>query len=46
LEGWNLIDSFGYEESLLERDVGIGWDSRNPEYPAYQPIFVLQNCPR
>lgn len=42
LKGWRLVDTFGYEDELLDRDTGFGWDKEHPEYPAYQPIFVLQ----
>jgi hypothetical protein len=46
LEGWKVLDSFGYEEELLDRDISIGWDDTHPEYPAYQPILVLENVCR
>jgi len=50
LEGWRMIDSFGYEEALLDRDTKDGWEPRNengdllhPGYPEYCPVLVLQN---
>jgi antitoxin component YwqK of YwqJK toxin-antitoxin module len=46
----SLIDSVGYEESLLERDTFQGRCSRDdkgqllhPEYPEYCPILALRN---
>ena len=45
LRGWNLIDSFGYEDARLDTDVGFAWDRHHPEYPQYQPILVLAVTP-
>ena len=50
LQGWTRIDSVGFEESLLDRDTGEGWEPRtangelmHPDYPDYEPILVLRN---
>ncbi len=43
LEGWEVVGKYGYDQNLLQRDVGLGWDPTNTEYPQYQPIFVLKN---
>lgn len=52
LDGWNLIDSFGYEEAMLDRDTFDGWEPRDaqgnllhPDYPEYSPVLVLQPNP-
>jgi len=51
LEGWKLIDSFGYDDALLDRDTKDGWEPRDengdllhPGYPEYCPVLVLQNA--
>lgn len=49
LRDWLVIDTFGFQDELLERDVNGGWKPmadgqpmfRN--YPAYEPVFVLRN---
>ena len=50
LDKWLVVDSFGYNDSLLTRDVKGGWipigDDGIPMfqwYPAYEPLFVLKN---
>jgi len=50
IDQWDLIETFGYEDSLLDRDTKYGWNPRNedgtfihPEYPEYSPILVLRN---
>jgi len=50
LSGWNIIDTFGFSDSNLDRDVGSGWKQQNeegalqfPNYPSYEPLFVLQS---
>lgn len=42
LSGWKMVDSFGYEEKLLDRDTGFGWDESNKEMPEYAPVLVLE----
>lgn len=42
LKGWRIKDSFGYDENLLDRDTGFGWDESNKELPEYAPILVLE----
>ena len=49
LKDWLVVDSVGYSEELLDRNVYHGWNPtigdqpmfRN--YPAYEPVFVLKN---
>jgi hypothetical protein len=48
LEGWRMIDAFGFEERHLDRDTKGGWMPKNddgsdmhPTYPEYSPILVL-----
>ena len=50
LEKWSILDTFGYNERLLNRDTQGNWNSTNSDgtpmfkwYPAYEPLFVLQN---
>jgi hypothetical protein len=50
LEKWSILDTFGYNERLLNRDTQGNWNSTNPDgtamfkwYPAYEPMFVLKN---
>lgn len=50
LEKWSILDTFGYNERLLNRDTQGNWNSKNPDgtamfkwYPAYEPMFVLKN---
>jgi hypothetical protein len=50
INGWNLVDSFGFEEKLLYRDTKKGWMPKkndgtlmHPEYPEYSPVLVLSN---
>lgn len=54
LEHWFILDSFGYAdgyaEKLLNRDVAGNWNPKGKDgspmfkwYPAYEPLFVLQN---
>jgi hypothetical protein len=46
---WLVVDTFGFHETLMDRDVFGGWEPtldgkplfRN--YPAYEPVFVLRN---
>ena len=55
LQDWKLIDTFGYEEKLLDRDTGNGWEPvttpkcsskptlLHPDFPEYGPILILAN---
>lgn len=50
LSEWEVIDTFGFKEEHLLRDVGRGWNevlpngSRQfPHYPSFEPVFVLKN---
>ena len=50
LDKWLVVDSFGYDDNLLTRNVKGGWipigDDRIPLfqwYPSYEPLFVLKN---
>lgn len=51
LEGWEVVDTFGFDEKYLDRDTKRGWMPRNPDgsflhpdYPEYSPIFVLRSA--
>jgi len=49
LREWLIIDTFGFQDYLLERDVCWGWKptvNNRPlfrNYPAYEPVFVCPN---
>lgn len=50
LEKWSVLDTFGYDEKLLNRDARGNWNPKKSDgtpmfkwYPAYEPLFVLQN---
>lgn len=43
LKGWDVVARYGYEDALLDRDTGKGWDERaNP--PEYSPVWVMQKA--
>jgi hypothetical protein len=51
LKGWKMIDSFGFEDHLLDRDTKDGWRPLNedgteihPGMPEYSPILVLEKA--
>jgi hypothetical protein len=48
--GWSLVDSFGFSDSHLQRNVEKGWNEKLPtglpvfsRYPSFEPLFVLKN---
>ncbi len=44
LEGWTKIGAYGLDESLIDRDTGMGWNPDN-DPPEYSPVLVLKNEP-
>jgi hypothetical protein len=46
---WTVVDTFGYCADVLDRITMGGWEGRidgkliHPNYPAYEPLFVLRN---
>jgi SAM-dependent methyltransferase len=50
LFGWQPLASIGFEDEWMDRDTGFGGNPTtpqgelvHPEYPEYDPIFVLRN---
>jgi len=50
IKNWQVVDTFGFEERLFDRDTQLGWRPTkadgtlmHPEYPEYAPVFVLRN---
>jgi Caenorhabditis protein of unknown function, DUF268 len=50
LFGWQAVASIGFEDEWMDRDTGFGGNPTtpqgelvHPEYPEYDPIFVLRN---
>ena len=48
--GWTLVDSFGFSDSHLQRNMQKGWKEKLPNgfpmfpnYPCFEPLFVLKN---
>jgi len=50
LAAWQKVETFGFAEEFLDRDVGMGWEEKLDDgspmfrhYPSYEPVFVLKN---